>query len=121
MKAPDLFRFRSLSENLIFLDFAAARQEEVEERLWMAHGKINQQFRVQLATFRKGEGRKKQVERRKIEKLYLDFIKSSMRFYRGFIQRLAAHFTHVPELSEIAQKFKFESEPQSSWTAWPSN
>jgi len=62
-----------------------------------------------LARFREGEGKKKPVERRKAEKLYLDFIKSSTRFYRGYIQRLALHFKDVPEVFEIARKFSLES------------
>ena len=66
-------------------------------------------FRPYLARFRKGDGKKKHVERRKAEKLFLDFIKSSMRFYRGFIQRLASHFKDVPEVFEIARKFSLDS------------
>jgi len=39
----------------------------------------------------------------------LDFIKSSMRFYRGYIQRLASHFKDVPEIFDIARKFSLDS------------
>ena len=81
----------------------------MEIHLWDNHGRVNSKFRAQLAVFRKGEGKKKHIERRKAEKLYLDFIKSSMRFYRGFIQRLASHFKNVPEVFEIARKFNLDS------------
>jgi hypothetical protein len=32
-----------------------------------------------------------------------------MRFYRGYIQRLASHFADVPEILQIAQKFNLDS------------
>lgn len=60
------------------------------------------------AQFREENGKKKPVEKRKLEKHYLDFIKSSQRFYRGYIQRLASHFGGLPELEKVAQKFNFE-------------
>jgi hypothetical protein len=70
---------------------------------------VNRKLRPYLAQFRDGESKKKHVERRKAEKLYLEFIKSSMRFYRGYIQRLASHFKDVPEVFEIARKFSLDS------------
>ena len=39
-------------------------------------------------------------------KHYLDFIKSSQRFYRSYIQSLASQFGGIPELQQVAQKFK---------------
>ena len=44
-----------------------------------------------------------------MEKHYLDFIKGSTKFYRGYIQRLASNFSGVPELLQIAQKFDLNS------------
>src|SRR5438045_7517445 len=96
--SADRPRYRFACENYIFLDFEAATQDKVEGQLWDTHGKINHRFRAQLAKFRKGEDKKKQVERRKLEKHYLDFVKASMRFYRGYIQRLASHFGDVPDI-----------------------
>jgi hypothetical protein len=49
------------------------------------------------------------VEKRKLEKYYLEFIKSSQRFYRGFIQHLSSHFGGIPQLEKVAQKFNFDS------------
>ena len=59
--------------------------------------------------FRDSSGKKKPVEKRKLEKHYLDFIKSSQRFYRGYIQRLASHFGGIQELEKVAQRFNFDS------------
>jgi hypothetical protein len=91
------------------LDFEAATQDKTEGQLWDIHGKINNRFRAQLAKFREGDGKKKPVERRKLEKHYLDFVKASMRFYRGYIQRLASHFADVPEILRVAHKFNLDS------------
>jgi hypothetical protein len=49
------------------------------------------------------------VERRKLERHYLDFIKSSQRFYRGYIQHLSSRFGGIVELERVARKFNFES------------
>jgi Telomerase activating protein Est1 len=110
MNAADKFRYRSASESFIFTDFAAAVAKNTEFRLWNAHGKINNKYRSLLAKFRDAEGRKRPVERRKLEKHYLDFIKSSTRFYRGYIQRLASHFKTPKDVWEVAHKFRMDSE-----------
>jgi hypothetical protein len=101
---------RTACHDFVFIDFDAATETKAETRLWDAHAKVNQKFRPFLAKFRDGDGKKKHVERRKAEKLYLDFIKSSMRFYRGYIQRLASHFRDIPEVLEVAKKFSLDSE-----------
>ena len=49
------------------------------------------------------------VEQRKLLKHYLIFIKSSQRYYRGYIQKLASCFGGVPEIEVIAQKFAVDS------------
>jgi hypothetical protein len=89
------------------LDFDAAA--DVEARLWAGHTRVNSKYRPLLARFREGDGKKKSVERRKAEKLYLDFVKSSMKFYRGLIQRLASHFEGAPEVFAIARSFSLDS------------
>jgi hypothetical protein len=69
--------------------------------------------RVQKLTstqFRDEEGKRKPVEKRKLKKHYLDFIKSSQRFYRGYIQRLASHFGDLPEIEAVAKKCNLDSE-----------
>ncbi|KAL4919416.1 hypothetical protein BDW62DRAFT_178882 [Aspergillus aurantiobrunneus] len=101
---------RSASQNAIFQDFETARTVDVEGRLWEAHLKINTRFRKLLSRFREDNGKKKKpVERRKLEKHFLEFIKSSQRFYRGYIQQLASHFGGIPELEKVARKFSFDN------------
>ncbi|RHZ52327.1 uncharacterized protein CDV56_106298 [Aspergillus thermomutatus] len=110
-----LSEFRAACQTAILQDFETSRSIDVETRLWDAHVKINTRFRKLLARFREENAKKKKpVERRKLEKHYLDFIKSSQRFYRGYIQQLSSHFGGIPELEKVARKFNFDSEQHLS-------
>ncbi|OJJ68695.1 hypothetical protein ASPBRDRAFT_133555 [Aspergillus brasiliensis CBS 101740] len=105
-----LSEFRSTCQNAILQDFETARSADVEPRLWDAHLKINTRFRKLLSRFREESGKKKKpVERRKLEKHYLEFIKSSQRFYRAYIQQLSSHFGGIPELEKVARKFNSDN------------
>ena len=44
-------------------------------------------------------------------KQYLEFIKSSQRYYRAYIQRLATSFGGILELEAVAHKFGLNSRP----------
>ncbi|OJJ48856.1 hypothetical protein ASPZODRAFT_59825 [Penicilliopsis zonata CBS 506.65] len=109
-----LSEFRSACLNTILLDFERARSADLEPRLWDAHLKINTRFRKRLARFREENGKKKPVEKRKLEKHYLVFIKSSQKFYRGYIQSLSSHFEGIEELDKVTRKFNFESSSAQS-------
>ncbi|KAK2774531.1 hypothetical protein FQN53_003651 [Emmonsiellopsis sp. PD_33] len=105
-----LARFRIAAQNAIFQYFETGREAaapSVEGRLWDMHGKINKQFRDHLSHFR--DDRKRPVEKRKLQNHYLTFIKSSQRFYRGFIQHLVSRFDCIPELEKLAKELKFET------------
>lgn len=43
------YRFRNACQNALLLDFDAARDADVEGRLWEAHLKLNTRFRKLLA------------------------------------------------------------------------
>ncbi|KAL9037901.1 MAG: hypothetical protein Q9180_003458 [Flavoplaca navasiana] len=58
--------------------------------------------------FRNLKGKRKPVEQRKAATLYLRFLKASQRFYRGYIQRLAACSCGISELTAIARKFSLD-------------
>ncbi|KAI9726257.1 MAG: hypothetical protein M1834_009058 [Cirrosporium novae-zelandiae] len=98
-------QLRSACENVILKDFDFTTENKVEVRLWDAHGKINNRFRKLLSHMRGKEGRNKVVEKRKLEKHYMGFIKSSQKFYRGYIHRLALQYDGVPELEAVAKRF----------------
>ncbi|KAJ5148800.1 hypothetical protein N7448_000378 [Penicillium atrosanguineum] len=109
LTAANLHRFRTACQNAILLDFETARDTDVEGRLWDAHLKLNTRFRKLLSRYREENAKKKPVEKRKLEKHYLDFIKSSQRFYRGYIQHLSSHFGGIVELDKVARKFNYEN------------
>lgn len=46
------------------------------------------------------------METRKFIKLYLEFLKSSERFYREYIRTLNTSFGGIAELEEVAYLFK---------------
>ncbi|KAI9877059.1 MAG: hypothetical protein M1830_004909 [Pleopsidium flavum] len=120
-------QYRSKCENVIFQDFDFATSKNVEARLWDAHVKINNRFRKNLSRvsglcymalfqttlscgqFHDEDNKRRPVEKRKTVKHYLDFIKSSQRFYRGFIQRLSSHFGNIPELLEVAHRCNLDT------------
>ena len=52
------------------------------------------------------EGKHRVVEIRKLAKQYLDFIKSSQRFYRDYILQLDQRFGGIEELQKIAPMWK---------------
>ncbi|KAL4788046.1 hypothetical protein BJX76DRAFT_228341 [Aspergillus varians] len=106
----NISELRSAIQSAIFQDFETARTVDVEGRLWDAHLKINTRFRKLLARLREDNGKKKKpVERRRLEKHFLEFIKSSQRFYRGYIQQLASHFGGISKLEKVARKFNFDT------------
>ncbi|KAL9128897.1 MAG: hypothetical protein Q9217_002519 [Psora testacea] len=61
----------------------------------------------QARQFREAEGRRKPVEKRKTTKHFLDFIKSSQSFYRGYILSLTSLFDGVRELEAVAKRLAF--------------
>ncbi|KAL8701445.1 MAG: hypothetical protein Q9201_004897 [Fulgogasparrea decipioides] len=62
------------------------------------------------------KGKKKPVEQRKTASVYLKFIKSSQRFYRSYIKRLASRYGGVREIEAIAQKFSFDASASEGTT-----
>lgn len=53
-------------------------------------------------------GKNRVVELRKLAKHYLEFIKSSQRFYRQYILHLDARFEGIPELRQVTQTWKHD-------------
>ncbi|KAF4634601.1 hypothetical protein G7Y89_g3498 [Cudoniella acicularis] len=102
-------QLRVTCEGTIFLDFEYATKVGVEKHLWDAHVMINQRYRKIVDHYRQGDYKKHIVERRKLEKRYADFIKTSQFFYKGYIQRLASHFSGLKELRRIAHRLSLST------------
>ena len=98
---PTLLRYRTQSDVCVFLNFARARSDKVEAKLWEVHVTINQKFRYLLHGFKSREGKRRMVEQRKTIKQYIKFIKSSQRYYREYVAKLSTAYG-VPGLDALA-------------------
>ncbi|KAL8683723.1 MAG: hypothetical protein Q9186_000357 [Xanthomendoza sp. 1 TL-2023] len=104
-----LQEYRIFCEHLILEKFHDALSKNLEAKLWDAHLRINGRFRKQLAYFLGIKGKKKSVEQRKAAKLYLTFLKSAQRFYRGYIQKLASLPGAIREITAIARSLSLDT------------
>ncbi|KAK5990257.1 Nonsense-mediated mRNA decay factor SMG7-like protein [Cladobotryum mycophilum] len=102
-----LDRFRLACVSTIFFDFDYAVSENAEEALWLMHTSIN-------AEYRRIVGRLKQsshaVEKRKVEKMYNNFLRIAQKFYKAYIQRLSARYD-IQELKRVAMGIEVEQLP----------
>lgn len=96
-----LLSLREACQTIIFHNFEFASREGVEARLWNAHSLINSRYRKLHQRYCKSD-QNKTVEKRKLDKRYADFLKTSQYFYKGYIQRLASHFEALEGLRRIA-------------------
>ena len=88
----------------IFLDFEYAVDQTVGQQLWDVHTRVNGRFKKLLHAYRKDNKKKNVVEKRKFEKRYADFIKTSQFFYKSYIQRLASHYVCMQGLRRVANR-----------------
>ncbi|KAI0024656.1 hypothetical protein F4780DRAFT_546985 [Xylariomycetidae sp. FL0641] len=83
---------------VIFHEFEYAVDKKVETSLWQAHTFLNGEYRKVMSRLM---AQNQVVQRRKLDKLYRGFLKTSESFYRVYIQRLSARF-FIPELRQAA-------------------
>ncbi|KAK8026649.1 telomerase activating protein E.t1.c1 [Apiospora marii] len=101
-------QYRLHSVAAIFADFSYAQKQDIETVLWSTHTMFNNTYRKVLS--RIGD-RSQVVQKRKVDKLYRDFLKYSQLFYKGYVQRLAGSYD-IPELKQAA--YGLEVEPQGA-------
>ncbi|KAI1331190.1 hypothetical protein F5Y16DRAFT_423720 [Xylariaceae sp. FL0255] len=94
---------------LIFHDFEYAAMKKVEHSLWQVHTSVSGEYRKTLSRL---VTQSQVVQKRKLDKLYRAFLKTSEQFYSVYIQQLSARFS-IPELRLIA----FGPEKQSAGEA----
>ncbi|POR34824.1 Protein SMG7 [Tolypocladium paradoxum] len=97
-------RFRLAFVHTIYIDFKYAAKENTEDALWGLHTSINAEYRRILGRLRHNSHA---VEKRKVEKMYNNFLRIAQKFYRGYIQRLSARYD-VQELRRVAQGIDVE-------------
>jgi len=94
---------RSSCESIVCFDFAFAVKNHCENHLWNCHLEINKRYRKLVEVYKKGADQKKHVERRKVEKRYADFLKTSQFFYKSLVQRLASQYPGNFGLRRVAK------------------
>ncbi|KAI1484906.1 hypothetical protein F5X96DRAFT_393497 [Biscogniauxia mediterranea] len=102
--------FRLACMQVIFHDFEYAVDKKVEHSLWQAHTFLNNEYRKVVGRLM---AQSQVVQRRKLDKLYRAFLKTSESFYRVYIQRLSARF-YIPELRQAACGTELESTESST-------
>ncbi|KAH7329212.1 hypothetical protein B0I35DRAFT_39090 [Stachybotrys elegans] len=102
-----LEKLRLACVQTIFLDFEYAVKKNVEHVLWEPHTSINTEYRRVLRRLRNSPNA---VEKRKVEKMYNNFLRIAQKFYKGYIQRLVARYD-VPELKRVAKGIEMELLP----------
>ncbi|KAI1131489.1 hypothetical protein F5Y10DRAFT_59059 [Nemania abortiva] len=92
--------FRLACMKVIFQDFEYAVEKKVENFLWQSHIFLNSEYRKALGRL---NAPSQVVQRRKLDKLYRGFLKTSEQFYTVYVQKLAHRFS-IPELEQLAHK-----------------
>ncbi|KAI1393410.1 uncharacterized protein F4822DRAFT_384563 [Hypoxylon trugodes] len=96
--------FRLACLNVIANDFEYAVDKNVEVFLWQAHTFLNSEYRKVMSRLL---SQNQVVVRRKLEKLYRQFLRLSQSFYRVYIQKMSGRF-YIPELYHIARDTDIE-------------
>ncbi|RCI09909.1 hypothetical protein L249_8481 [Ophiocordyceps polyrhachis-furcata BCC 54312] len=99
-----LQRYRLACVQTIFLDFQYAAKENTEDALWELHTSINHEYRQIVRRLRSNSH---PVERRKAEKMYNNFLRIALKFYKGYIQRLSARYD-IQELKRVVMGIEVE-------------
>ncbi|KAI8962478.1 hypothetical protein F5Y11DRAFT_191371 [Daldinia sp. FL1419] len=98
--------FRLACMNVINHDFEYAAGKNVEHFLWHAHTFLNGEYRKVMSRLL---AQNQVVVRRKLEKQYRGFLRTSQSFYRVYIQRLSGRF-YIPQLHQVAHGTDIEPE-----------
>ncbi|OIW33425.1 hypothetical protein CONLIGDRAFT_695949 [Coniochaeta ligniaria NRRL 30616] len=92
------YRFKCV--HTLWLDIEFATKEKVESALWTTHVWLNSSYRKVKQKYEKSQHT---VTKRKIEKLYENYLKVTQGFYKGHLQRLCARYRGLPELRRLVE------------------
>jgi protein SMG7 len=96
--------FRAACVHTIFLDLQLAAAEKVDSSLWQLHAQVNTEYRKILSRLKNSQH---VVVKRKLEKHYIGFLRTSQHFYKAYIQRLDARY-EIRELHRVVQGINVE-------------
>ncbi|KAL6891394.1 hypothetical protein HDV57DRAFT_295664 [Trichoderma longibrachiatum] len=100
----NLDKFRLACVSTIFHDLEYALSQNTEEHLWSMHTSVNTEYRRILGRLKQSSHA---VEKRKVEKMYHNFLRIAANFYKGYLQRMCAYYD-IPELKRVAQGMELD-------------
>ncbi|KAI0393677.1 hypothetical protein F5Y17DRAFT_466756 [Xylariaceae sp. FL0594] len=107
--------FRLACLQVIINDFEYAVRKKVETCLWQCHTFLNGEYRRALGRLNTP---KQAVQKRKLDKLYRAFLKTSEKFYVVYIQQLHHRFS-IPELQQLAYGVEIQPDEEDRKDALP--
>ncbi|KAK3313851.1 hypothetical protein B0H66DRAFT_364100 [Apodospora peruviana] len=99
--------FRLACINTMWPDIRAAAEKRVEDILWQTHANVTKVYRKAIARLQSSD---RVVLKRKIEKLYLAYLRTAQYFYKAYLQRVCARY-NVKALKRIARRAELEEMP----------
>ncbi|KAK4123203.1 hypothetical protein N657DRAFT_634392 [Parathielavia appendiculata] len=91
----------------IWPNIRAANDKAAEDVLWQTHTLVTKAYRKVLSRL---QGNDHVVFRRKLEKVYANYLKTAQYFYRGYLQRVCARY-NMNDLQRIARRAELEEMP----------
>ena len=107
--------YRTACEGAIFADFENSAAERAA-KLWHAHTEGKRYFHTHLSSLKK-QYKDQPVAHRQLIKLFLQFLKESMLFYRRYISHLNTAYGGIRELEAAAHQVKEGDSGESSQTS----
>ncbi|TLS23200.1 uncharacterized protein PpBr36_05886 [Pyricularia pennisetigena] len=102
-----LCTFRLGCVGTVFEDFAYATEQNVDKHLWNMHSTINGEFRRVRSRLNPKAEPKVAILHRQVLKMQGDFLRTSQKFYKGYLQRLSAKY-HIPNLDRVVKSVRFD-------------
>ncbi|KAK3940494.1 protein SMG7 [Diplogelasinospora grovesii] len=100
-------KYRLACVGIIWVDLRDATQKGVESTLWHTHSYVTKTYKKVIARLQTSD---QVVLKRKIEKMYLAFLKTTQYFYKGYLQRICARYK-MNILKRIARRAELEEMP----------
>ncbi|KAI6361998.1 hypothetical protein MCOR31_008460 [Pyricularia oryzae] len=102
-----LCTFRLGCVGTVFEDFAYATEQNVDKHLWNMHSTINGEFRRVRSRLNPKAEPKVAILHRQVLKMQGDFLRTSQKFYKGYLQRLSAKY-QIPNLDRVVKSVRFD-------------
>ncbi|KAG9247102.1 hypothetical protein BJ878DRAFT_539624 [Calycina marina] len=96
-------------QEIVFMDIQFASDNGVETHMWNIHVVVKNHLKDLLDLARQGPKDRRVVQRRKFDRAYSDYLKSTRKSYENYIQHLASTFGGIPGLERIASCLRLDA------------